>query len=235
MEILRRYQQHLSHVVSEPDQGQADAINKGMRVATGDVMGWLNSDDLLLPGALWRIAATFAERPDVDVVCGFRRYIDERGRFLHNGVHERPAPRTLSHYCYLGQETVYWRRSVRDTVGPLDVSYRYALDFEYWHRMLAAGFDFELLPHFLGAFRHHDESKGARLDDVREAEMQRIYREYLGQEASFLEMHRRLGPAWRLRRLGYRVLRDTPLFTHPYLAGAVTSIFSAHARRDVRA
>jgi glycosyltransferase involved in cell wall biosynthesis len=230
-DVLAAYAPYLTGVVSEPDDGQADGVNKGLRMATGEVMGWLNSDDLLLPGALWNVGQAFAERADVDIVCGFRRYIDGVGTVLHNGVHERPSRRTLSHYCYVGQETVYWRRGVWDAIGPLDVAYRYALDFEYWHRALAAGFEFELLPVFLGAFRLHDESKGALLDDVREEEMRRVYRYYLGRDESFVEMHRALGWGWRARRMAYRVLRDTFLFERPGLARLFTSVVSAHSGR----
>lgn len=178
--IIERYADRLAGWVSEPDQGQADAINKGLRQATGDIIGWLNSDDLLLPGALHRIAATFQRNPRLNVVTGMRRIIDSDGRHTADFVPELPVRFVLERQCVVCQETTYWRRAVSDQIGLLDTSYRFALDYEYWQRMLAAGFTFHMIPRYLGAFRIHPEAKTSSWRSVRDAELPRIYERYLG-------------------------------------------------------
>src|SRR5258706_6083465 len=82
VDIIRRYEDRLTYWVSEPDRGQADAINKGLARATGEIRAYLNSDDLYLPGALLRVAAEYRAHPDADIICGVCRVIDEHGRMV---------------------------------------------------------------------------------------------------------------------------------------------------------
>jgi glycosyltransferase involved in cell wall biosynthesis len=91
IEILRKYTPHLAYWVSEPDKGQADAINKGFARSTGQIMGWLNSDDLLLPNALFRIVEAFENDASVQICCGFRKIIDETGGQIGYWGHYRPT------------------------------------------------------------------------------------------------------------------------------------------------
>jgi glycosyltransferase involved in cell wall biosynthesis len=161
VEVLEKYDPWLSRWTSEPDRGQAHAINKGLARATGDVLGWLNSDDLLLPGALDRIATAFARRSDLSVVCGFRKVLDAGGAFVRNWVRDLPTAHYLRHYCCVAQETVYWRRQVLERLGPLDESFHYALDYDYWLRMLAAGYELTPLPAYLGAAPRATRTRGS--------------------------------------------------------------------------
>jgi glycosyltransferase involved in cell wall biosynthesis len=176
-DIVRNYERWLAGWVSEPDGGQANAVNKGWRQSSGDILGWLNSDDILLPGALRTIAEAFSD-PHVMVTTGFRKFYDERSRFLQDGVEWRTTDDTLRYECTVAQETTYWRREILDRLGALDETYRYALDYEYWQRMLSAGYHFTVLPAYLGGFRLHDRSKGATMNDVRERELRRIHHHY---------------------------------------------------------
>ncbi|MEE8525296.1 MAG: glycosyltransferase family 2 protein [Thermoanaerobaculia bacterium] len=217
LEVLRKYEPQLSYWTSEPDDGQAHAINKGFERATGDVVGWLNSDDLLLPRSLGRIAAAFSRSRDVAVVTGFRKVIDASGGFVRNWVRDLPTAHYLRHYCCVAQETVYWRRQVLEELGPLDESFDYALDYDYWLRMLAAGYELEPLPYYLGAFREHPGSKTASRLDLYHREMHRIYRRY-GMGRNEEEVQRQLGEEWFYRLALLEDLCETGAFDRAGIA-----------------
>jgi GT2 family glycosyltransferase len=160
LEILRRYEGQLTHWASEPDDGQADAINRGFRRTSGEIMGWLNSDDMLLPGALAYVAGYFAAHPDVDVVYGNRIMVDESDDQIGIWVLPRHDDRALTLADYVPQETLFWRRRMWDAAGGrVDPTFGYALDWDLLLRFRAAGASMVRLPRFLGAFRVHDEQK----------------------------------------------------------------------------
>jgi glycosyltransferase involved in cell wall biosynthesis len=168
----------LAFWVSEPDQGQSAAINKGFARSTGAIMGWLNSDDILLPYALHHTAEAFIREPATMITTGFRKIIDADSRFRRNWFYWTPDSAILRHYCVVGQETTYWRRDVWEQIGPVDETLRFAMDYEYWQRMLAAGYHFKLIPHYLGAFREHAEGKTSAWKEVRLQELAIIYQQY---------------------------------------------------------
>ena len=136
LEILKSYGKRLSWV-SEPDRGQVDAINKGLRTATGDIVGWLNSDDVLLPGALARVAVAFDAHPHAEWVHGRCLIIDEHDTEVRRWVtaykHFRSRRHTLENFLtenYISQMTVFWRRSIQDAIGYLDPEIKYAFDYD---------------------------------------------------------------------------------------------------------
>lgn len=141
--ILRDYADRLTAVV-EPDAGQAAAVNKGLSRASGDVIGWLNSDDVYYPGVCRRALDIFETRPDVDVVYGGADHIDESGRIIEPYPTETFSYERLKETCFLCQPAVFFRRAVVDRYGPLDVGLRYCMDYEYWLRILA-----DKAPYFL--------------------------------------------------------------------------------------
>ncbi len=213
-EVIRKYEPWLAYATRQPNGGQPNAINNGFRRSTGEIMSWINSDDILLPRALERIATAFASGPNTQIVCGFRKVIDASSNVLMKQAIINPCRRDLERRCFIAQETVYWRREVWENAGPLDESFGYALDYEYWHRLLSLGYEFHLLPYYLGCIRLHGESKGATLSQVRDADLQRIYKQYLGREVTELQLHReRRSVYWRGRlsiRLGQLGLYDFP-------------------------
>jgi glycosyltransferase involved in cell wall biosynthesis len=136
VEIIRRHAPQLRHWVSEPDRGQSHAINKGLAMATGDVLGWLNSDDTYLPGALKEVGEVFARHPDVDLVYGDYVYTDAGGRPMRRRhVFASMSYESLLYHDYLGQPAVFFRRSLFEKVGPLDESLHYCLDWDLFLRM----------------------------------------------------------------------------------------------------
>lgn len=156
--ILRRYSAQLQWV-SEPDRGQADAVNKGLARATGEVIGWLNSDDTYYPGAVAAAADFLEHHPDVDVVYGSGNHIDESDRVLEPYPIEDWDLERLKQRCFLCQPAVFFRRRVVDRFGPLGVEWHYALDYEYWLRLGRVGARFARIPDLLAGSRLHPDTK----------------------------------------------------------------------------
>lgn len=177
LDVLRRHE-HLVWL-SEPDEGQGDAINKGFRRARGEIVGWLNSDDLYLPGAVTAAVAHLERNPDCTVVYGDHVEIDEGGD--ETGRHrtgEWDLSFALSVNNIVSQPAAFFRRAVFDRVGFLDPGYRYALDYEYWLRIATAGLRFDYVPQFWAAFRYHASSKSVAEAKHFWAEHRRIARAY---------------------------------------------------------
>jgi len=179
---------------SEPDSGQSHAINLGFAGVDGDIMAYLNSDDVLLPGTLATVADFFLARPDVDIVYGHRVFIDSAGLEVGRAVFPPHHDKTLQYADYIAQETMFWRRRVWQAIAPIDESFHYALDWDFILRAQAAGFKFARLPRFLACFRVHDEQKTAATYDVGVKEMQTLRLRYLGFSPSQLEIRRAIAP-----------------------------------------
>ena len=148
-ELLEGVRDRLGTCVSEPDRGPADAINKGLRRARGEILAWLNSDDLLSDGALWEVARAFQEDPELDMVLGNALYIDEENRLLlaDHGTHRtglyygevQPIPLIPAYWRYVHsvpQPTVFFRRRLLERCGMLDESYHFIFDFELFWRFV---------------------------------------------------------------------------------------------------
>jgi glycosyltransferase involved in cell wall biosynthesis len=158
VEILQRYSAELQWV-SEPDRGQADAVNKGLARATGEIIGWLNSDDIFYPGAVAAAVDFLMRRPDIDVVYGNGNHIDEQDRVIEPYPTEDWDFERLKERCFLCQPAVFFRRRLVDRFGPLGVHWRYALDYEYWLRLGKSGVRFARLGALLAGSRLHPDTK----------------------------------------------------------------------------
>ena len=189
--ILDQYRARLTHVTSRRDGGQADAINQGFHHTTGEIMAWLNSDDILLPGALATVGDFFAANPDVDVVYGHRIQINHHDQEVGRWVLPHHDPHVLAWADYIPQETLFWRRRLWEKVGGyVDTTYQFALDWELLLRFQQAGAHFVRLPRFLAAFRVHDEQKTtAQLHGLGNQEMARLRTAVHGRRVSQLEVH----------------------------------------------
>lgn len=160
VDILRRYDSRLTAWDSRPDRGQAHAINLGVQRTTGNIMAYLNSDDLLLPGSLAYVARFFAAHPDVEVVYGNRVLIDDHGREIGRWVLPPHDNEAIKYIDFIPQETMFWRRRAWDAVGGhFDESFRFALDWDIILRFRQAGQRFVRLPRFMGAFRLSEVQK----------------------------------------------------------------------------
>ncbi len=131
--ILREYSDRLRWV-SEPDRGQAHAVNKGLRAARCEYIGWLNSDDLYVPGALRAVRDFFLANPEVDIVYGLADHVDLEGALLGPYPVEGWNYERLKEICFICQPAVFFRRRAFERYGLLDESLRYCMDYEYWLR-----------------------------------------------------------------------------------------------------
>lgn len=199
LEVIRKYESSLSYWDSSPDRGQAHAINKGMRHTTGEIMAFLNSDDLLIPGSLAYVARYFQQHPDVDVVYGHRILVDENGDEISRWVLPPHDDATIPYADYIPQETMFWRRRAWEAVGEcLDDSFQFALDWDLILRFREAGMRFERLPRFLGAFRITETQKtSALIQTVGEREMQKLRNRIFGRSPSHREIRRHVKPYLR--------------------------------------
>ncbi len=162
--IISRYADRLTHWESASDRGQADAVRKGFArieptLGPGDLMAWLNSDDLLAPRSLRYVAEYFATHPEVDVVYGHRIIIDGEDREVGRWVMPRHDPPSLEWIDYIPQETLFWRKRAWDLAGGIDPSFQFALDWDLLARFHRAGCRIVRVPYFLGCFRIHAEQK----------------------------------------------------------------------------
>jgi glycosyltransferase involved in cell wall biosynthesis len=195
IDVLRRFEPLLTAWTSEPDEGQGDAINRGFAQTTGEIMAWLNSDDLLLPGALAHVARYFAEHPDVDVVYGNRIMIDENDSQIGAWILPAHDDVALTLADYVPQETLFWRRRIWDAAGGLvDPSFSFALDWDLLLRFRQAGAKIVRLPRFLGAFRVHAEQKTTVNDSVGRLECDRLRQRIHGRPLTIDEVLNGLRP-----------------------------------------
>ena len=179
LDVLRNFSQPLTWV-SEPDRGQAHAVNKGLRAAKGDIIGWLNSDDVYYPGAVERVVEIFIHNPEIDVVYGQADHIDLVDQPFEDYPTEPWDPGRLLETCYLCQPAVFFRRSVFEQFGPLDESLHYCMDYEYWLRLARGGAMFYYMTEKLAVSRLYADNKTLR-DRVKVVrEVNDMYRRTLG-------------------------------------------------------
>jgi glycosyltransferase involved in cell wall biosynthesis len=157
IDILKKYEAHLTWI-SEKDRGQADAINKGFRMAKGEIIAWLNSDDTYLPGAIARSVGYLEAHPEVGMLYGQGYHVDEAGEIIERYYTEPFDYQRLGEVCFICQPTVFLRAEVIGTVGPLDVRLDYSLDYEYWMR-IAKRFRIGYLDAYLASSRLHSDTK----------------------------------------------------------------------------
>lgn len=155
--VLKTYADRLFWL-SESDQGQADAVNKGFRKARGEIFGWLNSDDTYRAGAIQKVVEFFGKHPDISMVYGEAYNTDAQGNIIERHPTEDFDYERLAETCFICQPTVFLRRQVFEAVGPLDVTLHYCLDYEYWMR-IGKRFRIAYMPELLATSRFHGAAK----------------------------------------------------------------------------
>ncbi len=212
--VMQKYRARLVHADSRKDKGQGHAINLGFAHARGgEIMAYLNSDDLLMPGSLNYVAAYFAAHPEVDVVYGHRVIIDPEGKEIGRWILPSHSDRMLIWADYVPQETMFWRRRIWDKAGgQIDEAFQFALDWDLLLRFREAGAKFVRLPRFLGAFRVHACQKTmADLADTGTPEMARL-RQRIHRCPTSLEDIRRNMAGYMLCHAGYNWLYRLGLY-----------------------
>ncbi len=183
--ILDYYRPILSSLRIGPDGGQAAALASAFRASNGEVLGFVNSDDLLLPGALAHVVELFRSDPGVMVVVGRTLLIDEAGRTFYRSVGMTPTFRSLLDWGTGGfcQPSVFFRRDAYSAAGGVDPGLTFAFDYDLFTRM-AKLYPFRRTARFLSAFRHHGASKSATLQKVRRMEDEAVRARHQGAGAS---------------------------------------------------
>lgn len=196
-EIIRRYADKLAWWVSEPDQGQTDALNKGFSHAQGEIFAWLNSDDTYLPGAVHNAVDCLSAQPQAAMVYADANLIDEQGKVIG----KFPARQTDLQHMLRGsvhipqQTTFFWARLWKQ-VGPLDPSFSFAMDYDLWIRLAKHG-PLVYHPQLWANFRLHNTGKSILQDDRCYPEMLRVHRREGGKKFSWLALR------WYTRRITY--------------------------------
>ena len=235
VEVIRRYENQIAWWVSEKDRGQSHAINKGFARCTGDVVNWLCSDDVLLPGALHAVAKAFTEEPRPDVVAGACRFCyrnePERDRL------DQPAQWRLELMpCTnpLPQPGCFYRRSLLDRVPVLDESLHYAMDFDLWNYFRQRGAKWKFIPDVLSVMYFTDENKTSSGAVKITKEFEAIYKRYVHERIPLTFWHRLFRyPLERVRRR-HRGALFAYLIYFPYQCAVIALLSPFYGFRRVR-
>lgn len=200
VDIIKKYADRLAYWESGPDKGQADAIYRGFERATGEILGWVNSDDLLLPGCLMKVGQWFKRYPKEEWVVGGTVLIDHVGKPLVWPTRNLPIAdlgvkvtfkRLLLHGCGgFHQPASFWKRDAYFGAEGFDRSLRFCFDYDMYFR-LARRRPSGHIRSFLAAFRDHGESKSNTLQDVFHQENEMLWRKY-GRYSLYSDRHRRI-------------------------------------------
>jgi glycosyltransferase involved in cell wall biosynthesis len=203
VDIIHRYADRFAWWVSEKDRGQTDAINKGFARAKGDILAWLNSDDTYENNAVSEAVKFLQGQPKVGLVYGDANFIDENGRVIGRFPAAQTSYKRLRRgYVHIPQQASFWRADLWRTVGPLDPSFYFAMDYDLWVR-LAAQASIQYVPQLWANFRLHTQGKTITSDDRCWPEMLKVHYRDGGAWFSTIQakyyLRKAIGPLWRLR------------------------------------
>jgi glycosyltransferase involved in cell wall biosynthesis len=206
VEIIKKYEGKLAWWVSEKDQGQTDAINKGLAHAKGDILAWINSDDAYEPNAISSAVDFLQAHPEIGLVYGDANYINEAGSVIGRfPAAQTDLVRLRRGYVHIPQQAAFFRADLWRAVGPLDPSFYFAMDYDLWIR-LATRSQVKYIPQTWADFRLHTSGKTISADDRCWPEMLRVHYRDGGNFLSVIVakhyIRKLIAPfwSWRLRR-----------------------------------
>lgn len=203
--IIQRYADTLAWWVSEIDKGQTDAINKGFAHAKGQILAWINSDDTYEPGAVSSAVKYLQEHPDIGMVYAGCNFINEDGKIIGKfGAAQTNYKRLRRGYAHIPQQTMFFRAGLWHTVGPLDPSFYFAMDYDLWVRIAARAPIKYLRGQIWANFRIHTSGKTILADDRCWPEMLRVHYRDGGSFFSLIVakyyIRKLIAPLWNRRR-----------------------------------
>lgn len=213
VDIMRRYEQWLTQWVSEPDRGQSHAINKGLDQGTGEIYAWLNSDDMLLPDALWHVAQAYRQQPEAAAWAGTCHLVRADGRIIKSVAPRGLNRDSLADWFYGGfffQPSCFFSARAWQAIGGVDESLNFAMDFDLALRLAEQG-RYVLLPEALSAALIHEEAKTQALRPEMHAETMYVQMKYGYDKLAFKRLRLLLEATAeqerRKSRLSVRVIR----------------------------
>jgi glycosyltransferase involved in cell wall biosynthesis len=177
LERVEPFRNRFLHFESGPDGGQSAAIAKGFGYATGEIMAYLNSDDVLLPGTLNFVAEYFRQNPGVDFIYGHRCLVNEFNEVAAHWILPPHSDFMMCHWDLIPQESCFWRRSLFEKTGNIDTTYQFAMDYDLFVRYMNEG-KFKRVNRFLAAFRVHALAKSTTQRAIGEAEIKKVRSKY---------------------------------------------------------
>jgi len=187
LDVIKKYAHLITYYVSEPDKGQADAINKGFRVAKGDILGWLNSDDMYLPCTLSKVANMIGDSKEPKLLYGGCLHFFEGKEQTYGYLPPNFNSEKLTYADYIIQPSSFWSRSLWETVGELNESYNYVLDWEWFIRATKTCV-FTPIQDYLSIYRLHENHKTGTGGLRRSQEILKIVEIYANEE--WLEIYK---------------------------------------------
>ncbi|RPI85826.1 MAG: glycosyltransferase [Chloroflexi bacterium] len=208
VEIIRKYQDKLAWWVSEKDRGHADALNKGFSHATGEILAWLNSDDIYHPGAVSEAVALLKEHPDVGMVYGDANLIDDESNLIGKFPSKQTSyKQMLRGSVHIPQATTFFRTDLYRQISPLSLTLFFGFDYDFWVR-LAKISKLLYVPRLWADFRIHQSGKTVVNDDRCYPDMLKVHQREVGGWFSWLRLRaftRRLVYAWLPWKLRIRL------------------------------
>lgn len=215
LDVIKRYQDKLTGWLSETDEGQTDAINKGFDLCQGQIMAWLNSDDLYYPGAISSAVEYLMDNPAVGMVYGDTDLINGSGDVIGRfNAQQTSFKRLMRGGVYIPQPAAFWRKDLWERAGPLDPSYYFAMDYDLWVRFAKIS-RIDYCPKLWAKFRIHGAGKTTVSDDRCWPEMKKVYQREGGSPISVFMgkfyLRRLLGRWWnwyKIRRYNLHLQGD---------------------------
>jgi glycosyltransferase involved in cell wall biosynthesis len=224
-EIILKYEKHLAYWESGPDGGQAAAINKAFKMATGDIFCWLNSDDMYLPETLFRVAAVLREKNASAIFFGNTLHFNEENPLKVRGsdVVRNHKIHNVNLFDYIIQPSSFWTRKTAEIVGPLDENFHFVFDWDWFIKAKQKNVSFIPSEKFLSVYRIHSAHKTGTGGNKRSSEIDKLYQKYNTPKQSmarqrYLKLRKRFGGNILLRQF----LRNDKIFHSIFLRSMIS-------------
>jgi len=176
VDVIKKYENKLAAWISEEDNGQTEALNKGFHRATGDIFAWINSDDTYEPGTFKAVAEIFEHNPEIGMVYGDAHFIDDEGKQIGKfPAAQTDYARLRAGYVHIPQQAAFFRAEIWKKVGPLDPDFYFAMDYDLWIRIAKIAKIVYIPGKFWANFRLHTQAKTISADDRCWPEMLKVH------------------------------------------------------------